>query len=94
LMIRQNNFPAAGFSMYPNPVIGQVTIESDCCSSSSQSVSMRLVGMDGKEIGSVTGNLRSINTYINDNLNSIKSGIYMMYLQSQSGSTVLKFVKH
>ncbi len=82
---------ANDFSVYPNPVASRVVLESTY--SADVVLDLRLVGIDGKEVGTANGTVHILNEYLNTTLPSLKAGVYLLHLHSPMGPKVLRMIK-
>lgn len=93
VLVRRQNLGGLSFRLSPNPVDDRVELVSDCCDHVQQ-LTVRLVASDGRTIGTFTGNMSGINSYLNNQLSGFKAGVYHLYIQSPAESVVLKLVKN
>jgi hypothetical protein len=80
----------SGLTIYPNPVLGQITINYP---NAMESVQMQVMDVAGRQISLGSGNASQLNKQLNLQLVSLKPGVYFVKISGGQNSYFGKFFK-
>jgi hypothetical protein len=92
VIIRIDMLGNADVQLYPNPSAAgaQISIDGNL---SGMDVDVRIIGTDGRENGTLSGELESVNAQFSDIVKSLPAGVYQIKVVSEEVTKTLRFIK-
>jgi hypothetical protein len=78
--------------LYPNPSTtgAQISIDGTL---SGMDVDVRIIGTDGRENGTLSGELETVNAQFSNMVKSLPAGVYQIKVVSEEVTKTLRFIK-
>jgi hypothetical protein len=93
VVIKAGKTRAGHFSLYPNPVHGNVTIGYDGALQTTDVLQVRMFTVHGVELLNSNGNIQSVNNELNRRLANVSQGMYLIHIRLNGQLHKFKLVK-
>jgi hypothetical protein len=92
VIIRIDMLGNADVQLYPNPSTtgAQISIDGNL---SGMDVDVRIIGTDGRENGTLSGELETVNAQFSNMVKSLPAGVYQIKVVSEEVTKTLRFIK-
>jgi hypothetical protein len=92
VIIRIEMLGNADVQLYPNPSASgaQISIDGNL---SGMDVDVRIIGTDGRENGTLSGELESVNAQFSEVVKSLPAGVYQIKVVTDEASKTVRLIK-